>query len=179
MKFINKTIITILILCCPIILMADTQAPEFVLFFGDVTINGNPAPIGTVINAFDPDNVNCGTFTVGDNSTVAGEYGFLYARNDDNTTPSIDEGAMPGDSIFFQINGIDATVLADSGDVIWSSNGTVNRIILSTSTQTVSFNPVLLPTDTLVAPGWTVKLKIGVENSGNGLDFYGVNLTCQ
>lgn len=174
MNFINKTLITILILCCPAILIADTQAPEFVLFYGDVTINSNPAPIGTVIDAFDPDNVNCGSFTVGDNSTTAGNYGFLYVRNDDNTTPGIDEGAVSGDVISFKINGLDATVLVDSGSVIWTSNGTVNIIHLSTSTQTVSFNTVFLPADTLVAPGWTVKLKVGLENTGNGLDFYGV-----
>lgn len=63
----------------------------------------------------------CGSFTV----TTQGQYGFLLVYRDDFTTPDIDEGAEPGDTITFYINdhialtkGPDAPVWTLSGDII-------------------------------------------------------------
>ena len=148
--------------------LADSEAPEWVDFSGNVTVNGNPAPIGTVVQAFDPTGTLCGSFTV--DST--GIYGFLHANRDDITTAGIDEGADPGDSIFFKVNGISATPTVMTGGLTWTSNGDNNSVDLAITGQTISFTPVLLPNDTVAAPGWNIVFTVGVRNDGNGMDAY-------
>ncbi|MBN2611124.1 MAG: hypothetical protein JXB00_06170, partial [Bacteroidales bacterium] len=68
---------------------------------------GGPVPVGAVVEAFDPDSVLCGSFTV----TTEGEYGFLFVYRDDTLTIDVDEGAVPGDTITFKINGFPVKVL--------------------------------------------------------------------
>ena len=150
---------------------ADTDAPEWVDFYGNVSVNGNPAPVGTVVEAFDPDNVLCGSYIV--DST--GIYGFLHANRDDIDTPGTDEGATPGDSIRLVVNGINADVTVVSGGLTWTSNGEQNNIDLTITTQTIAFTVLTTPADTLAAPGWTVTFGVEIRNDGNGTDFYGVN----
>ena len=95
---------------------------EWVNFFSSsTTFDGSPVPVGAVIEAYDPDGVLCGTFTV----HTAGQYGFLLVYKDDFTTTDIDEGADPGDTITFYINehlalsqGPDNPVWTSSGDII-------------------------------------------------------------
>ena len=149
---------------------ADSEAPEWVDFFGNLTVNGSSAPIGTVVEAFDPDGVMCGSYTVG----TSGLYGFLHADRDDLTTPSVDEGANPGDSITLKVNGIIATTTIVSGGLTWTSNGDQNNVDLAITGQTIAFTAVILPTDTLAAPGWDIRFAIGIRNDGNGMDFYNV-----
>ncbi len=149
---------------------ADSQAPEWVEFYGNITINGNPAPVGTVVEAYDPDGIMCGSDTV----ITTGLYGFLHAYRDDATTASIDEGAVPGDTITLKVNGITATPTIVSGGLVWTSNGDLNNVDLAITGQTISFTAVSLPTDTLAAPGWNIEFAVGIRNDGNGIDYYSV-----
>ncbi|MEA3229870.1 MAG: hypothetical protein U9P44_03065 [archaeon] len=48
--------------------------------YGTVTIDGTPAPAGTIITAMNSDNVTCGSFTV----KTEGIYGFLHISNEEN-----------------------------------------------------------------------------------------------
>ncbi len=176
MKFLKNLCITSLILALlTMSAFANPQAPEWVNFFGDVTINGNPAPVGTVVEAYDPDGVMCGSYTVG----TIGIYGLLAANRDDITTPGIDEGAVPGDSITLKVNGITATptvidtLFVNSG-LTWTSNGEQNNVNLAITGQTIAFTAVTLPADTLAAPGWNIKFAVGIRNDGNGTDYYSV-----
>lgn len=101
---------------------------EVVNFFsGHTTFFGEPVPVGTTIAAFDPDGVQCGEFVV----HTAGEYGLLSCSRDDPAT-AVDEGAEPGDRIFFTIGGLPAaaTPVSFNGNpvppdttVTWTSNG--------------------------------------------------------
>lgn len=171
MKLIQKLLLfVILTVLGTSLVMASPEAPEWVDFYGSVTINGNPAPIGTVVDAYDIDNVKCGTYTVG----TIGMYGFLHVYRDDSSTPSIDEGANPGEAIRLTVNGIDATTTVISGGLTWTVNGDQNNVDLAITTQTISFTPVVLPQDTLAAPGWTITFGVGIRNDGNGIDFYSV-----
>lgn len=86
-------------------------------FFGVVTIDGKPASIGTVIDAFDPQGVRCGTFIVNE-VPGEGEYGFMHVYGDDDTTPDFDEGAEPGDIIRFSVDGMPAET-AGPDEPIW------------------------------------------------------------
>lgn len=153
---------------------ANPQAPEFVDFHGDITVNGNPAPIGTVVEAFDPDGVMCGSFVVGAIVDSTGIYGVLHVSNDYIETLSVDEGCIPGDSIRFEINGISANATVVSGGLTWTSNGTQNTVDLAITGQTIAFTAVSLPTDTLAAPGWDIEFEVGIRNDGNGMDYYTV-----
>jgi len=59
--------------------------------------------------------VLCGAGVV----TKPGQYGLLACYGDDLTT-STDEGASPGDVVFFTINGQPATV---TGETVWTAHG--------------------------------------------------------
>jgi len=147
--------------------------PEWHNFYGGVTFNGQPAPIGSVIDAYDPDSVKCGSWIVGvdDTTDPAGVYGFLAVLRDDWTTPNIDEGAVPGDTITFKVNGRVAT---PSATPIWVQNGAADSVDLA-ATGIVAITGVDYPGTQLGAPGDTVRFLVGVRNDGDGLDFYGVS----
>ncbi|MFH2050472.1 MAG: FlgD immunoglobulin-like domain containing protein [bacterium] len=95
------------------------------IFSANTTLDGSPIPVGSVINAYDPGGVLCGTFTV----QTQGQFGFLLVYRDDTTTPSVDEGANPGDEITFFINGVYAICFGPDNPV-WTSNGAIVQIDL-------------------------------------------------
>ena len=100
---------------------------EWVTFYSRNTIfHGGPVPIGAVIDAYDPDSVLCGTFTV----TTEGEYGFLFVYRDDMLTVEMDEGAVPGDTITFKINGFSVKVLGPDTNT-WTENGDIFEVNLA------------------------------------------------
>lgn len=134
------------------------------------TYNGQLVPVGSVIEAFDPDNVNCGKFIVGSVVDSAGVYGFMPVYGDDPNSNLIDEGASLGQAISFKINSRAATVV--SGDNTWTDQ-TQKQVRLSAS-GTVGIAAVTFPTDTIGAPGWTIRCVVRVQNTGDGLDFYRV-----
>jgi len=109
-----------------LIFAQPTPTNEWVNFMSPTsTLNDQPIPIGAVVNAYDPGGVWCGTFTV----TTEGQYGFLLVYRDDATTPEIDEGTEPGDTITFYIN--DHLVFPiGPGEPIWTVNGDVIQLNL-------------------------------------------------
>jgi len=89
---------------------------EWVNFYCDNDLYfGQPLPVGSVIDAYDPDGVRCGTYTV----TEAGKYGFMPVYRDDPYMEG-DQGAEPGDNIRFFINGVEAQAY---GETVWTTNG--------------------------------------------------------
>lgn len=155
---------------------------QFQSFNGFVYYNSEFAPVGTIVDAYDPDNVHCGTYTVGvDNQIVPdsiGIYGFLVVYADDYTTPGVDEGAESGDVITFKI--MDRPAVLDSGSNIWIADRIIDTAHIST-TGTLGIDLVDPPNNT-TAPACdaggcdTIRFEIGVQNTGNGIDFYGVNV---
>ncbi len=96
---------------------------EWVNFYCDAnTYMGEPLPVGSVIDAYDPDGVHCGTFYV----TEAGKYGFMPVYRDDPYMDG-DQGAEPGDIITFYVNGVEAL---PSGDRTWTENGDAHEVCL-------------------------------------------------
>ncbi|NOY88927.1 MAG: T9SS type A sorting domain-containing protein [FCB group bacterium] len=88
-----------------------------------------PLPVGSVIDAYDPDGVRCGTFTV----TEAGKYGFLYVYGDDIYEEG-DQGAVSGDVIRFFVNGVEAT---PSVTPIWTEDRDKQEVCLDVPNVTV------------------------------------------
>ncbi|MCH7763587.1 MAG: DUF1573 domain-containing protein, partial [Candidatus Marinimicrobia bacterium] len=108
-------------------------------FFSDrKTLDCLPIPITAVINAYDPDSVWCGTFIV----HTEWQYGFLPVYRDDPTTSELDEGADPGDTISFNINGNPVTLLGP-GEPVWTYNGDIIQINLEGFSN---YDPVITST---------------------------------
>ncbi|PKK84736.1 MAG: hypothetical protein CVT49_00865 [candidate division Zixibacteria bacterium HGW-Zixibacteria-1] len=104
-----------------------TPTNEWVNFYCDENSFYNvPLPIGSVVDAYDPDGVHCGTWYV----TEAGKYGLMPVYRDDIYT-IIDEGAEPGDEISFFINGYPANAV---GDRFWTENGDSKEVCLDVYT---------------------------------------------
>ncbi len=104
----------IMIVLTPVSPVAPTW--EWVSFYcGSNTYFGSPLPVGSVVDAYDPDGVHCGTRYVSE----AGSYGFMIVYRDDPYTTE-DEGADPGDAIIFFVNG---SPVQATGDVTWTENG--------------------------------------------------------
>ena len=79
-------------------------------------LDGVPLASGDVIVAYDPDGVPCGIDTVRQD----GSYGLMPIYRDDIYSELLDEGAEPGDTIAFTINGQEVFV---DPPVIWTENG--------------------------------------------------------
>lgn len=78
------------------------------------TLNGDPLPVGTVVEAYDPQGICCGTQTV----AVEGVLPYLAVYGDDAFTLLVDEGASEGDTITFKINGVVA-IPAAVDSTVW------------------------------------------------------------
>jgi hypothetical protein len=128
-------------------LIASSVKPtnEWVNFYSQNTIlNGQPVPVGTLIEAFDPQGTKCGETIV----NHVGWYGLLPCYRDDPDTPE-DEGAMPGDTIAFRIAGSPATAGGPDAPQ-WTSNGDIREVNLVAGivTPTPTCTPTPTPTAT-------------------------------
>jgi len=104
---------------------------QWVSFYGlNSTLNAAPFPLGTYVEAYDPDGVRCGEFT----TVLTGTYGLMAVYADDPLTPE-DEGALPGDTITFTVDGIVATPMGPDSPV-WTIMGDVLHVELSAVTPT-------------------------------------------
>ena len=119
-------VVFLLTLAGNLVLAQPLPTNEWVNFLSsNTTLDGSPVPVGAVVNAYDPDGVWCGTFTV----HTTGEYGFLIVYRDDVSTTAVDEGASPGDTITFYINGHLALPL-DPDAPVWTANGDIIQLNL-------------------------------------------------
>ncbi|SYZ73927.1 hypothetical protein TRIP_C60197 [Candidatus Zixiibacteriota bacterium] len=100
-----------------------TPTPEWVNFYCDNNYyNGVPLPVGSVVDAYAPNGSHCGTYFV----SMPGSYGFMPVYRDDPYTIEAD-GAEPGDTISFFINGYPA---AANGPRIWTEKGASFQVCL-------------------------------------------------
>ncbi len=149
-----------------------TPTPYWVFFLGSATFNGQEAPVGSRVDAYDPDSIHCGTWIV----DSIGYYGYMSVYGDDHiSTPTVDEGADPGDTISFRINGRKATIAGDN--FIWTFHNDTNTNVDLSASGTIAVTGVDFPDDTIGAPNDTIRFMVGVLNEGDGLDFYGVTST--
>ncbi|MCP4684151.1 MAG: T9SS type A sorting domain-containing protein [bacterium] len=150
----------------------------FFTSFADTTMsstyNGQPLPIGSIVQAYDPSGTYCGIDTVVlDGGSGNPKFGYFSVYGDDANTTGVDEGASAGEQITFKINGRTAAV--DAGDDTFSDQS-LKSVTLSAS-ATVALSLHNQPFNKAVAPGRTEQFQVDVRNDGNGLDFYGVKLS--
>jgi len=110
------TVVALALVCQAAEELKVIPTPTGVDFFGKAYVNGTPVKIGDVITAYDPQGILCGKFVV----KKPGLFGYLCVYGDDPTT-DVDEGALPGDTISFKINGKPARVDCPE-KAIWTKN---------------------------------------------------------
>jgi len=157
--------------------VAQVNPTPFFTSFADTlyasTYNGQPLAVGSIIQAYDPTGVYCGVDTVRVYPNSLTSFGYFSVYGDDSETIEIDEGATDGEQITFKVNGRTATVTA--GDDTWTDL-TLKSVTLS-ATATVALTGLGLPNDTLIMPGDTGTFGVQVRNDGDGIDFYGVQVS--
>jgi hypothetical protein len=77
---------------------AAAPTPEWVDFWGTLTIQGQPAQLGDEVAVFDPSGVCCGVGVVGS----VGYYGLVHVYGDDPLSGA-DEGAADGEPLAFRV----------------------------------------------------------------------------
>lgn len=95
---------------------AATLRPTFIWAnsYGlDSTLNGEPLPIGAIVEVFDPDGTLAGRTIV----QQAGRYGLLAIYADDPST-DVDEGVVPGDRLTFAVDGHQAQTIGPD-EPVW------------------------------------------------------------
>jgi len=85
------------------------------IYCAEPELDGVPLSAGDIINAYDPDGILCGQAIVQED----GSYGFMPIYRDDSYSEN-DEGAEPGDTIWFSINGVD---VSNDPAIIWTHSG--------------------------------------------------------
>ncbi|MBU0490219.1 MAG: PKD domain-containing protein [Chloroflexi bacterium] len=86
---------------CP----AVQNTPFFTIVYGEVTVNGAPAPAGTVVEARSPRVHTVGCCVVSE----VGYYGAMYVYGEDNSVSPPIPGMRSGETIAFYVNGAAAT----------------------------------------------------------------------
>ena len=64
MKKTIYTLLILIILTVPIVSAREIQPTTFWSWQGNSKLDGSSVPVGTLIEAYDPDGVLCGSFTV-------------------------------------------------------------------------------------------------------------------
>lgn len=126
-------------LSCP----AVQTTNRYLFIFGSVTINGQPAPVNTVIEARNVQNVTAGCFQ----TTSAGIYPLMHIYGaDSSVTPAV-PGMATNELIRFFVNGFPAVA---SPALNWTNSKSSTQVNLS-----VTIRQVFVPnTQRVVAAGW-------------------------
>ncbi len=133
------------------------------------TLNGNPMPIGSVVQAFDQSGVLCGQ-TI---SETVGVYKATSVYGDDAFSSGVDEGCVMNEVIVFKVNGIVANKLGPASDQ-WSGYSAILLMNLA-SLQQFSIN-VTGPDEGSGEIGDPVEYIVTVENNGDGIDWINLDL---
>lgn len=99
------------------------------VFSPESTFEGQPVAVGDVVTAYDSQGVLIGRTRV----AVEGKYGLMALYMDDSST-SVDEGALPGEMITFRVNDVPAVVTGPH-EPVWSANGDVLMLNLAASSS--------------------------------------------
>lgn len=165
-------------LMCGVLLLASPSfaddpipTPVWTDFYGTVSVEGSPAPIGSVVEAFDSTGVICGRFIV----SRVGSYGFMPVYGDDSQTPSIDEGMTQGEVPSFTVNGVSASLLGPSDGAWVTGPTTPKNLNLAIGAVTYGLEPVNKLGDLNAIPLELVEVTVEFRNTGNVTDFFSVS----
>ncbi len=109
--------------------------PAATLLYGYLTTNGNPAPVGTIVEVMTPQQEVAGCFIV----ETPGQYGLMHVYGRDNTANPPIPGFVEGESLSLRVNG---TAVATAA-VIWSDDKAPHQLDLVA--ENVSLHQLYLP----------------------------------
>jgi len=97
--------------------------PYVTLVYGSLVLNGEPAPVGTWVEVFNPRDELAGCFVV----ERSGQYGFMHVYGADPTANPLIPGFRAGEPLHFRVNGIE---LAPPEPLIWQDDKAPHRVDL-------------------------------------------------
>jgi hypothetical protein len=109
--------------------------PYFSYAYGPVTMNGQPAPVGTIVTAENPRGQVVGCYTV----ERSGEYGFLAIYGEDATSAPPIPGMREGEPVIFRVNGVMA---APTPALTWHDDKNSHAITLATGAIADQYIPL-------------------------------------
>jgi len=112
------------------------NTPKFTFAYGNITLDGNPAPAGTVVEATSPRGDTVGCFEV---STI-GAYGVIYIYGEDGSVEPPIPGMKPGETITFHINGWEAEA---TPTLTWSNDRDFHQVTLSGVSPVILYFPLI------------------------------------
>ncbi len=115
--------------------------PSFTEAYGSVTLNGQPAPAGAVVQAVSPRGDTVGCFTV----TTGGQYGLMRIYGEDPTANPPIPGMRAGEPVAFRVDGASAVA---TPLLYWQDDRAAHRVDLAAGG--VQGQSILL------APGWNL-----------------------
>jgi hypothetical protein len=110
--------------------------PYLTLVYGHVTVNDQPAPIGTRVDVVTPQGEVGGCFVV----EQAGQYGFMHVYGADDTAEPPIPGFREGELLAFQVNGIPANA---SVALSWQDDKAPHEVDLAATIHSV-YLPLML-----------------------------------
>lgn len=136
---------------CPVV----QNTPNFTIAYGPVTINENPAPAGSVIEALSPRDTVVGCQTV----QTAGFLPAMYIYGEDTTVSPAIPGMRDGETVTFHVDGNSATT---SPVLLWHNNRTPQELqITGSSAQVVVSIPMAVGWNLVSLPNVAVNTPVG------------------
>jgi len=149
-------------------LTTPKMSSEMIHVYGKCSINGHNAPIGTVVEAFDPTGTLCGQFEV----NSPGYYGLMNIFRDDPETACY-EGADPGDIISISVNGAPARILSET-PLVWTKDGDsleINILIGAPDNEGPSLSQVEVLNPIQVKLTFTEAIS---DDTGQNINYYSI-----
>ncbi len=118
-----------ILLDCPPI----QNTPSFTIVYGNVSLNQESAPVGSVIKTFNPRGELVGCFK----TTSIGNYGMMFVYGEDNTINPPIPGMRAGETVTFTINDMPAT---SNPVLLWQNDRDIHNVNLESQGVTADFS---------------------------------------
>ena len=100
-----------------------TATPSLTLLFGTLIIKGQPAPVGTRVEALTPRGEVAGCYVM----DTAGQYGFMFLYGEDASADPVIPGFRPDEPVRLRVNGMEAPL---AQDLLWQDDLAPHRVDL-------------------------------------------------
>ena len=107
---------------------AASPTPYLTVAYGQVTVSGEPAPVGTEVEAVNPRGEVAGCFIV----ERPGQFGFMHIYGEDATANPPIGGFRAGEPLAFRVDGLS---VAASNTILWQNDRTPHAVVLSASIE--------------------------------------------
>ncbi len=143
------------VLTCP----AVAISPFFSIVYGSATLDGAPAPAGTIVFAFSPRGDVVGCFSI----NLAGNYGAMYIYGEDTSvTPGV-PGMRTGETVAFSINNGQT---AATPPLIWNGDKNIHTVNLNAQINSADLAVSINSLPASLRGGQSVTFTLTAVNTG-------------